>query len=184
MVKKIKIKVILVAVASLNGKTTKGKINNIRVWTSKEDQEYFSSLIQKNNLIVMGRETYEAAQSIIKLSPGKLRIVLTRNPEQFKRLEVLGQLEFTNESPSELVKRMEALGYKTALLVGGSTMSSLFFQQNKIDEVWITLEPCIFGKGKSLVEEDDSDVSMNLKSVKKLNKKGTLLLKYSVLANG
>ena len=41
MVKKIKIKVIFVAVASLNGKTTKGKINNIRVWTSKEDQEYF-----------------------------------------------------------------------------------------------------------------------------------------------
>jgi len=174
-------KAILVVVASINGKSTKGEIANVRLWSSKEDQKYFSSLIKKSNLIVMGRETYEAARPIIKLAPHKLRIVLTRNPERFKRFEVLGQLEFTNESPSELIKRMETLGFKKMLLVGGSAISSLFFQQNIIDEVWVTLEPYIFGKGKGLFEESNLDVSLQLNSVKKLNKKGTLLLKYSVV---
>jgi len=174
----------LAIVASINGKSTKGEIANVRLWSSKEDQKYFSSLIKKSNLIVMGRETYEAARPIIKLTPGKLRVVLTINPERFGRFKVLGQLEFTNESPSGLVKRMEALGYKKMLLVGGSSINSLFFQQNMIDEVWVTLEPYIFGRGKNLIEETNLDVSLQLKSVKKLNKKGTLLLKYSVLANG
>lgn len=174
-------KVIMVVVSSINGKTTKAIDPNIYSWTSKEDQKYFSSLIQKSNLIVMGRETYEAARPIIKLTPGKLRVVLTRNPQKFKHYEVLGQLEFTNDSPSGLVKRMETLGFNKMLLVGGSTINSLFFQQNKIDEVWVTLEPYIFGRGKGLVEENDLDVSLKLKSVKKLNQKGTLLLKYSVV---
>ncbi|OGH19859.1 MAG: hypothetical protein A3D74_02900 [Candidatus Levybacteria bacterium RIFCSPHIGHO2_02_FULL_37_13] len=177
-------KVVLAVVSSLNGKITKGEITNVRSWASKEDLKYFSSLIKKNNLIVMGRETYEAARSVIKLIPGKQRIVLTRNPERFKPSEVKGQLEFTNDSPTQLVKRMEANGYKTMLLVGGSTISTLFFQQNIIDEVWITLEPNIFGKGKGLVEETDLDVSLQLNSIKKLNKSGTLLLKYSVVRSG
>jgi dihydrofolate reductase len=174
-------KVILAVVASINGKTTKGDITNVRLWTSKEDQKYFATLIQKSNLIVMGRETYEAARPVINLTPGKLRIVLTRSPERFKRLEVLGQLEFTNDSPTQLVKRMESDGYKTMLLVGGSIINSLFFQQNIIDEVWITIEPLIFGKGKGLVEETNLNVPLRLNTVKKLNKNGTLLLKYCVV---
>ncbi len=181
MIKKVKIKVILAVVSSLNGKTTKGEDNNIRVWTSKEDQKYFSTLVQKSSLIVMGRETYEAARPIIKLSPDKLRVVLTGNPERFRRFKVLGQLEFTNDSPSGLVKRMETLGFKTMLLVGGSAISSLFFQHNKIDEVWITLEPYIFGRGKNLVQESNLNLTLKLINVTRLNKKGTLLLKYSVV---
>jgi len=174
-------RVILVVVASINGKSTKGEIANVRVWSSKEDQKYFATLIQKSNLIVMGRETYEAARPIIKLTPHKLRIVLTRNPERFKRFEVLGQLEFTNDSPSGLVKRMETQGYETMLLVGGSKISTLFFKENKIDEIWVTLEPYIFGRGKNLVEETNLDLTLKLINVTKLNKKGILLLKYSVV---
>ena len=174
-------KVILVAVSSLDGKITKGDDTNIYSWTSKEDAKLFFSLIKKHNLIVMGRETYEAARPIIKLIPHKLRIVLTRNPERFKRFKVLGQLEFTKESPSGLVKRMETQGYETMLLIGGSVISSLFFKENKIDEVWVTLEPYIFGRGKNLVEEIDLDISLELINLTKLNKKGTLLLKYSIV---
>lgn len=174
-------KVILVAVSSLNGKITKGEDTNIYSWTSKEDQKYFDTLIQKSSLIVMGRDTYEAARPIIKLTPGKLRVVLTRNPEKVKRFEIKGQLEFTNDSPSALVKRMTTLGFKKMLLVGGSTISSLFFKENKIDEVWITLEPYIFGRGKNLLQDSNLNLTLKLINVTKLNKKGTLLLKYSVV---
>ena len=59
-------KVIMVAVSSINGKITKGKDPNIYSWTSKEDSNFFFSLIKKHNLIVMGSKTYEAARRIIK----------------------------------------------------------------------------------------------------------------------
>ena len=174
-------KVILVAVSSLDGKITKGDDTNIYSWTSKEDAKLFFSLIKKHNLIVMGRGTYEAARAIIKLSPDRLRMVLTRNPERFRRFAVKGQLEFTSDTPSELVKRMEERRFNKMLLVGGSAISSLFFKENKIDEVWVTLEPYIFGRGKNLVEEIDLDISLKLINLTKLNKKGTLLLKYSIV---
>jgi dihydrofolate reductase len=76
---------------------------------------------------------------------------------------------------------MEIKGYREMLLVGGSAISSLFFQQNIIDEVWITLEPYIFGRGKNLVQESNLDLTLKLINITKLNKKGTLLLKYSVV---
>jgi len=80
-----------------------------------------------------------------------------------------------------LVKRLESKGYKEALLTVGGKLSSLFFQKKLINEFYLTLEPKIFGKGIPMVAESDLDVSFQLQSSKKLNKKGSLLLKYSVV---
>ena len=38
-------------------------------------------LNQKNNLILMGRATYDASKQVIKIEKGKLRIVLTHSPK-------------------------------------------------------------------------------------------------------
>ena len=178
---KKKLKVVLVMVTSVNGKSTKGKMQSPNEWASKEDQEYFRALIEKHSLIVMGRRTYQAAKPVMKLVPGKRRIVITRSPGEFQKDAVGGQLEFTNESPRVLIQRAEELRYKTMLLVGGSSINSLFFKEKLIDELWLTLEPTIFSDGKGLVGGEDSSISLQLKIVKKLNTKGTLLLKYQVI---
>jgi len=173
-------KVVMVAVASLNGKITKGKDPNIYSWTSKEDSKLFFSLIEKNNLIVMGRKTYEAAHSIIKLKKGKLRIVLTRNPKKYLGERIKNILEFTDESPLELTKRLGDKGYKKMLLVGGGTINSLFLKQNLVNELYFTLEPKIFGQGQGLVIEESLEIKLKLVSIEQLNKQGTLLLKYKI----
>jgi dihydrofolate reductase len=175
-----KIKVILAIVASLDGKTTKGDIINQYKWASKEDQEHFFSLISSNNLIVMGRKTYEASKPVIKLEKGKQRIVLTKNPEKFKKDEVEGQLQFSGESVQALIKRSEKQGYRKMLLVGGSGVNTLFFKNKLIDEIWITVEPKVFGTGNGLVDQIKMDVQLSLISIKRLNKNGTLLIKYRV----
>ena len=51
-------KVVMVAVVSANGKLTRGNDPDIYKWTSKEDQNFFFSLISKSKLIVMGSGTY------------------------------------------------------------------------------------------------------------------------------
>jgi dihydrofolate reductase len=177
---KTKIKVTLAMVVSLDGKSTKGEIKN-QSWASKEDQKYFQFLIASNNLIVMGRKTYETAKTAMRLEEVKLRVVLTQNPKKFKTDNVAGQLEFSKESPLALLKRLEKAGYKKMLLVSGSAINTLFFKARLIDEIWLTVEPKIFGSGNNMVDNIGLDVQLHLESVKKLNKNGTLLLKYKVV---
>lgn len=174
-------KITMVMLMTVDGKTTQGDNENIYTWTSPEDQKHFFSLIKKNNLIVMGRKTFEASRPVIKLEKGKLRIVLTHHPEKYSKESVKGQLEFSNETPEKLVKRMEGFGYKKILLVGRATINGLFLKENLVDELYLTIEPKIFGSGKNIVEGQLLDRFLQLINVKKLNKKGTLLLRYKII---
>lgn len=173
--------VVLVIVMSVDGKTTRWNTNCIYEWTSKEDQEYFFSLIEKSKVIIMGRITFEGARSIMKLKPGKLRVVMTRRPGKYADLEVAGQLEFVDELPGDLIRRLEAIGYEEVLLVGGESINSLFLREKLVDEVWVSVEPFVFGSGNGLVGNEELDVRMELKSVKRMNERGSLLLKYRVV---
>ena len=174
-------KVTMVMLASVDGKTTQGENQNVYSWSSKADQKYFFSEIKKNNLIIMGSETYEASKPVIKLEKGKLRIVLTRNPRKYLKDTVRGQLEFSKEAPKKIIKQMTLLGYKKILLVGGATINGLFLKQNLVNELSLTIEPQLFGKGKDIVEGQLLNTKLKLVSIRKLNKTGTLLLKYVVI---
>lgn len=171
----------MIMLATIDGKITKGSDTNIYTWTSIEDQKYFFSLIKKNNLIVMGRATYEAVLSRIKLREKKLRIVLTRQPEKFNSETIKGQLEFSKETPKQLVKRLTLLGYKKMLLVGGSIVNGLFLKENLVDELYLTIEPKIFGSGKNIIEGQLLNIKLQLTNIKKINRLGTLLLKYKFI---
>ena len=169
-------KVICVMVSSLDGKITKGNSPNIHQWTSKEDQKYFHQLVETHSLIVMGRKTYEVSN--VKPQAGKLRIVITSNPSKYQG--ILSQLEFTNEDPKTLVKRL-ANQYSTMLLVGGGGLNTAFFKAHLVTELWLTFEPRILGKGRMFVEEEDLDTKLELLTSEKINEQGTILLKYKVI---
>ena len=128
----------------------------------------------------MGRKTYTSIHDKIKLQPDKLRIVLTKTPAKYSNHAKSGMLEFTNENPTKLLKRLESKGYKNCLLVGGSEITALFLQSSLIDEIYLTIEPKIFGKGRSMLAEDNFEIQLKFISAKKLNSQGTLLLKYKV----
>lgn len=174
-------KVIMVMVATVNGKITKGNNPHVRKWTSREDQEYFSSLLKKNNLLVMGSKTYEGARRHIKLGRKQLKIVLTRRPSKYRAEVVPGKLEFSSERPAQLIKRLESKGFGQILLLGGGITNALFLKEGLVDELYVTLEPKIFGRGKALIGEKELEVFLELVKIKRLNQKGTLLLRYKVL---
>lgn len=173
-------KITLVMVSSVNGRITKGDDPNISTWTSKEDSQHFSNMLDEASLIVMGSSTYEAAKEVIELQEGKCRIILTRDPKKYVEETVPGQLEFTDESPSVLVERLEKVGYKEMLLAGGGEINKLFFEEHLVNELYLTIEPKLFGKGKLLVQEGDFYHSLELESVRRLNEKGTLLMHFRV----
>lgn len=173
-------KIVMVMVSSIDGKITKGDDPHIYSWTSAEDAEYFFSLIRESKLIMMGSGTYDVVQTKIKPKPGTLRIILTRNPEKYASDLVFDQLEFSNESPKQLVKCLEQRGFTDLLLVGGSVTNALFLKEKLVDELWLTIEPKLFGVGKHIVDNQPLNINLALLSTEKLNEKGTLLLKYTL----
>lgn len=172
-------KITLVVATSVDGKITMGNVSGDS-WTSTEDKKFFHLMRDRHNLIVMGRGTYDVARPIMKLTSGILRVVLTHHPEKYKSEEVSGQLEFSSEQPLKLVKRLSDEGYKEMLLVSGAEVTTEFFKAGLIDEVYLTLEPWIFGAGKPVVTAEELNIKLQLKSMRKLNKRGTVLLHYKI----
>lgn len=168
----------MVMVSTINGKITKGDDSDIYKWTSKEDQAFFFGLLKKNRVKIMGSTTYEAVKRNLKLQEGHLRIVLTRNPKKYSSDVILGQLEFSSESPYQLIDRLKKKKYKKILILGGGKINASFLKAGLVDELYLTLEPKVFGKGKLLIDEGNFEIDFKLSSIKKLNKQGTLLLKY------
>lgn len=169
-----------IMVSSVDGKTTQWFNPHLHFWTSKEDQDYFAKLIEESNLIIMGRKTYDVIKDHIKHKEGRLRIVVTSKPEKYAQDQIPNQLEFTSNDPQTLVKKLEERGFSESLLVGGSTLNTAFFEQGLVNELWLTLEPKLFGKGTNIVAESALNVNLELLSIKKLNSTGTLLLSYAV----
>lgn len=174
-------KLILVMVSSLDGRTTHDQHVDNHLWTSVEDQEHFKKVIENAPLVIMGSNTYEPAKNSMIHKEGRKRIVLTHNPSKYEHEKITGQLEFTNEDPIDLLKRLEKEGYKQGYLVGGSKTNTDFFKKNLVNEIWETLEPRILGKGNGIVSDEKMDIHLSLLTCEKMNNNGTLLLKYSVI---
>lgn len=172
--------VILVMVETVDGKTTLWHEPKIHGWSSKEDQAHFRSLLESHSLLVMGRKTYETIQHQITPTSKLRRIILTQRPEDYTDRRIDGQLEFSDESPSALVQRMEHEGYTSMLLVGGSEINESFLSNRLINECYITIEPKFFGSGKPLFAEANVNISLELVNMKRLNKQGTVVLQYTI----
>ncbi len=172
-------KVILVFVSTLNGKITKGDDPEVKSWSSKNDQEYYGRIWKDSRLIIMGSNTYN--ENIIKPSKGRMIVIMTRNPDFYKNHEIPGQLEFSNNSPSGLVAFYEKAGFEQMTVVGGSKVATSFLKENQVDELWLTIEPKMFGKGQNLIADDPLEIYLQLLGYEKVNEQGTLITRYSIL---
>lgn len=175
-------KVTLMMVASIDGKTTKGDKPGVDSWASPEDQQAFLAQKNAHDCIVMGSTTYEAARSAIVPSADKPRIVLTRNPQRFADERWPG-LEFSADTPEEIIEQAKRRGHKSLLLVGGAQTNAGFLDAGLVDELIVTIEPLLFGTGTVLVAPLRSTIRLRLVHYKQLNDQGTLLAHYSISKN-
>ena len=172
-------KVILVFVSTLDGKVTEWGNSHVRDWTSKEDQEYYKQIWKDAQLIVMGSNTYMAE----KFAPSSQHIllVMTQHISKYKQYGVPGQIEFIDTHPKELVQQFQNKGFETMIVVGGAHVATSFFEKQLIDELWLTIEPKIFGTGGNFVIEKKLDIDLKMISCEKVNEQGTLIAKYAVV---
>lgn len=174
--------IVLVMVVSLNAKITNGSDSHIESWTSQEDKNHFYALLSKYPVTVMGRSTYEAIRDGIKPDSKRRRIILTSTPDMYQHEEIKNQIEFSSESPESLVSRLKKEGYSDIVLVGGAETNKTFLEAGCVNELFITIEPKLFGAGKNIFADGTFEYDLQLLSVKTLNKRGTLLLHYHLIS--
>lgn len=154
-------KITLAMVMSADGKSTKGD-GSPNLWASVEDQGFFHKLKHKIGVIIVGRKTFEAAGK--PSGDGIERIVMSHG----------------GPTPREVIANLEKRGRAEALLVGGSELNGAFFKEKLINEIYLTIEPKIFGEGLPLAQMAGNEVKLELLNVERLNPQGTLLLHYRV----
>jgi len=167
-------KIILLAVVTLDGKIARNE-HHYSNWSSMEDKRIFVATTRQARVMILGNNTFRTLPSLL---PGRLHVVLTINPEG--KTSIPGQREYTNQSPQEIVADLEARGYEQAVVVGGGQINALFLKAGLIDEIWLTVEPLIFGSGVDLFRGFEFDLRPRLLSVEKLNEAGTIHLRYSL----
>jgi len=171
-------KTILIFVSTLDGKITKWGEPHVKLWSSQQDQDYYKKIWSESRLIVMGSNTFNAGSFP---STNHQLIVMTGNPDKYKNLKTSGQIEFTSESPTKLSDRFKNDGHDQMLVVGGPHVATSFLKEELIDELWLTIEPKIFGTGGNFATDEKLDINLRLIHYEKVNEQGTLITKYAVL---
>jgi dihydrofolate reductase len=141
-------------------------------WTCRADKQMFKQLTQKAGVVIFGSRTFD---TIGRVLPGRLNVVLTRHPERYRPGK---NLLFFSDSPERLIDELEKQGYQEAILAGGAIINTLFIKPELVDEILLTISPKLFGQGVPLFAER-MDLDLRLISTQQLEA-DTILLRYGV----
>jgi dihydrofolate reductase len=166
-------KVIAIVAHTLDGFIARenGELIN---WTSPEDKELFAQETKKGGVIIIGAKTY---RTLKKPLPGRLNLVLTSRSEEYQSTAEV--LEFTNAKPQTIISNLKERGFQKIFVAGGGQVYSCFLREKLLDELWLTLEPLIFGQGVPNFNEKFYNINCSLLACRKLNK-NSLHLRYKI----
>lgn len=166
------IKVFIIAAMSADGLIARNS-EHAAMWTSKADRKRFAELTKKAGVVVMGANTYKTMGKPLK---DTLNIVYSKS-------QTFENAETTQDSPIELIKKLEEKGFKEVAICGGSHIYSMFLRAGLVDTIYITIEPLVFGKGVSIFNEE-LHYFLKLKSAVASESSGAILLEYKVDYSG
>ncbi len=166
------VKVTAIAAISVDGKIAVHS-NQRSDWTSREDKQFLRSKLAEESLVVVGNNTYKAS-----LGPLSSRncLVFSRSVQGTKKASDL--LTYCNpESPDELKALLEKCSQ--VFVLGGAQVYSYFLDHDLLTDLYLTIEPVVFGRGLSLFgDEKNLNTKLSLESSRALNDHGSLLLHY------
>jgi dihydrofolate reductase len=136
--------IILMAAVTLDGKIARHAAH-LSDWTSPEDKKLFRAETRRAGVIIIGHNTFRTLRRPL---PGRLHIVLTRDLAD--KVSIPGVVEYTTAAPATIAADLAGRGFERAVLVGGAQVNALFLAADLVDELWLTVEPVIFGQGVGL----------------------------------
>lgn len=150
-------------------------------WTSKEDKARFIRLTKDAGVVVLGSATFTTFPKPLK---DRRNIVYSRtktftSPEGSALVGGYPLVETTQQSPAELVKRLESENAKAIAICGGSQIYTAFMKAGVVDKLFLTVEPVVFGSGIRLFSES-IDFKLRLVS-SETTPTGTIFMEYDVV---
>ncbi len=142
-------------------------------WTSPEDRKHLVKLTKEAGTVVLGVNTFETFKRR-RAFPGRRTIIYTRHPE---KISDVPDVEATSEAPNELVARLKKEGATGLAVMGGRSIYNLFLAEGALDELYLTVEPVVFGSGIPLF--GDAETRLKLLDTENLND-NTIVLHYKV----
>lgn len=149
-------------------------------WTSKEDKKMFAQVTKEHGVVIMGDKTFFTFPRPL---PDRLNVVFTleKNPSSIEKVK------WVSGDPKKVLEELEKEGYKSAILGGGAQLNSQFLRHGLIDEIWLTIEPKIFGEGLGIFsgergsnKNENLEADLELIDLAKINQ-NSILVKYKVI---
>lgn len=142
-------------------------------WTSKEDRHHIVELSKQMHVIIMGSTTFQTFK-IKRAPPGRRLIVYTHSPSS-----VTGEnVETTSMEPQELLRKLADERVERVIIEGGASVYGMYLAANVVDELYVTIEPVLFGKGVHFLQTP-LGIRMRLLEHDTLND-NTVLLHYAI----
>lgn len=160
---------------TLNGYIAKE--NDDTPW-SEESWEAYSDFVKRTENIIIGGYTY----NLLKKDPqfrekiGNPLVVAVSRSQKDKG----NTNDIIVQSPKEALMAVEKAGFSEALVEGGGGINTSFLAEGLLDEIYIDVDPVIWGKGKKIFNDMDIDVALELLDVKEVSNK-LARLHYKVL---
>ena len=165
-------KVVLYMAISANGYIAKEDDNTS--WISKEEWDSYSQAVRKAGCLIIGRRTYN---------------ILTKQPEfsEFKdvKLVAVSKQKFNlvaanhliASSPKEALKALDS--FDEVIVAGGSILNASFLEGDFVDEIYLDIEPIVFGKGIKLFSDSRFEKNLKLLGTKEISE-NELQLHYKI----
>ncbi len=167
-------KVILYMEVTINGFIARN--NNDTEWISNEAWNSYNNKMAEMDAIVIGKNTYDMMPREEFRKSAEHVVVISKNPVE-KKVE---NISFSSESPEKIIEYLQKKDYQNICIAGGGKTNASFMKDGLIDEIYLDIEPVVFGTGISLFAQSDFEYKLELLKTKKLNE-NTIQLHYIVI---
>jgi dihydrofolate reductase len=154
------------------------RTNGDTPWSDAHLSQYAKKVTSIGALIV-GRVTYDLMNEggDFHYLKGVTTIIVTSNPQPSTEHRIFVK------SPEEAITYLESQGFTECVVAGGSKLNHSFLSKNLLDEVYLDVEPHIFGAGITLIGGAYKDMSLEL--IKSFSYgKGGIALRYKIKNKG
>lgn len=145
------------------------KENDDTSWVSETEWANFSRVIKKAGNMIIGRRTYEIMLRQDEFTRSGLTtiktVVVSDRPVKVHNSPFVS----IAKSPAEALNILQKQGFETILVCGGGGLNASFLKENLVDEIYLDVEPIVFGKGIPLFATGDFEKKLQLLGVKKIS---------------
>lgn len=126
-----------------------------------ENPDTYSAFVRDVDTVVMGWNTYD--QVVTELSPTEwIYSDLTSYIITHRDIPPTENINFVNENPCDLVKKLKQKQGKNIWICGGSDIIQQLMKEDLIDIYYISVIPTILGNGIRLFNKIDKEIKLQL----------------------